>query len=143
MTVFRKIVKYIFAFLVLVSSNIYAVEMKSLPKKIFELNLTDEKVSTQGGGLEVLRSKGYCILVFNLYGELGKEKYAFRFNQKGLINTRYVGYKYPVNVYEMKPDTKIIVDFDRTYNANQNKSLLKKFNVYKKRIPNKVLIQCE
>ncbi|WP_445116375.1 hypothetical protein [Acinetobacter sp. WZC-1] len=142
MIIFGKIVEYIFVLLFFVSPDIYAVGTQNIPKKIFELDLTDERVSTQGGDIEVLKSKNYCILVLNLYGEMGQEKYAFRFNQKRLINTRHVGYKYPVNVYEMKPDTKIIVDFDRTYGANQNRALFKKFNIYKKRIPNKVLKQC-
>ena len=68
--------------LLIISLNASAVETILLPKKIFELDLTDEKISTQGGGIEVLKSKNYCILVFNLYGEMGQEKYAFRFNQK-------------------------------------------------------------
>ena len=128
--------------LLIISLNASPVETILLPKKIFELDLTDEKISTQGGGIEVLKSKNYCILVFNLYGEMGQEKYAFRFNPKGLINTRYVGYTYPVNVYEMKSDTKFIIDFDKTYKVNESDLLLKKFNIYKKRVPNEILNQC-
>ncbi len=47
-----------------------------------------------------------------------------------------------MNVYEMKSNTKIMVDFDKTYKTNQSESLLKKFNIYKKRIPNRILNQC-
>ena len=64
--------------------NTFATEITPLPKKIFELDLTEEKVSTQGGGLEVLKAKDYCILSFKLYGEMGQEKYAFKFNKKKL-----------------------------------------------------------
>lgn len=142
MIILREILKYILLILVFVSLNIYAVVMKAMPEKIFELDLTDEAISSQGGGLEVLKSKSYCILVFNLYGEMGQEKYAFRFNQKGLINTRHVSYKYPVNFYEIKSDTEIILDFDKTYKASQNKLLFEKFNIYKKRIPDKILKKC-
>lgn len=132
MIIREKILKYILLILVFASLNIYAVVMKAIPEKFFELDLTDEEISYQGGGLEVLKSKGYCILVFNLYGEMGQEKFAFRLNQKGLINTRHVGYKCPVNFYEIKSDTEIILDFDKKYKASQNKLLFEKFNIYKK-----------
>lgn len=130
-----------FAMLILKSFSISAAEINDLPKRIFELDLTDEKVSTQGGGLELFRAKNYCILTLSLYGEMGQEKYAFKFNNKGLIRTRYVGYSYPTNVYDLKPSTEFILDFDKTYKANENKSLLKKFNVYRGRVPRNLIIK--
>lgn len=139
---FRIIKFFNFFLLLIISLNTFATEITPLPKKIFELDLTEEKVSTQGGGLEVLKAKDYCILSFKLYGEMGQEKYAFKFNKKGLISTRHVAYKYPMNVYEIKSNTKIMVDFDKTYKINQSESLLKKFHIYKKRIPNRTLNQC-
>ena len=36
----------------------------------------------------------------------------------------------------------VIIDFDKTYKVNESDLLLKKFNIYKKRVPNEILNQC-
>lgn len=127
--------------LMLISLNLSAALPNKLPKKIFELDLTDQGISTQGGGLTLLKANNYCILRFDLYGEMGQEKYAFRFNNKGLISTRHIGYKYPVNVYDMQANTEVTVDFDKTYLADQNKAMLEKFKLYKAKLPQKLIRQ--
>ncbi|RKG32956.1 hypothetical protein D7V21_10810 [Acinetobacter guerrae] len=121
------------------SSGIKMAGSNNLPIKIFELSLTGEVDATQGGRLELLKARNYCILEVKLFGEMGQEKYAFRFNNKGLINTRNAAYTYPMSIYELKPDTKFRLDFDKTYKANENKELLSEFNLYKKRIPKSIL----
>lgn len=128
-------------FLMFISLSSSAAIANKLPQKIFELDLTDQSISTQGGGLLLFKTKNDCILRFDLYGEMGQEKYAFKFNQKGLISTRHIGYKYPVHVYDMQTNSEVTVDFDQTYPANQNKAITEKFKLYKAKIPQKLIRQ--
>lgn len=137
----RSVQWIVFSLFILNSVSISAATTNHLPQKIYELDLSDQGISTQGGGLTLFKAKNHCILQLNVYAEMGQEKYAFKFNRKGLINTRHVGYKYPVNVYEMKADSEVTVDFDKTYLANQNPSLLAQFKRYKAKIPQKLIKQ--
>lgn len=131
----------IFSLFALNSLSLSAAHSNHLPQKIYELDLTDQGISTQGGGLTLFKAKNYCTLQLNVYGEMGQEQYTFKFNPKGLINTRHVGYKYPVNVYKMKADSEVTVDFDKTYLADQNKILAQQFKHYQAKIPQKLIKQ--
>ena len=51
-------------------------------KKIFELDLTDPSISSEGGGIELFKEKEYCNLELSLYGESGQQKYNFLFKEK-------------------------------------------------------------
>lgn len=76
-------------------------------KKIFELNLTNEEISAEGGEVELYEYKDYCILLLNLYGESGWDKYSFKFKRNYLIKTTYLKYRYKNGLLITDDDLKI------------------------------------
>lgn len=42
-------------------------------KKIFELDLTDQGISSEGGSIKLFKKKKYCNLELSLYGESGQQ----------------------------------------------------------------------
>ena len=121
--------------------------------KIFELDLTDEQISAEGGGIELYKDKNYCHLILNLYGESGKEKYDFRFKKKTLIETYHLTYRYKNGVLDADDDLKELMAVNSTHSdgnnmeligrqlveGEKNKNFVKKFEIYKKRVPTTIL----
>lgn len=119
-------------------------------EKIFELDLTDEGLSTEGGGIELRKYKDYCILSLNLYGELGQDKYKFKFKKDTLIKTDYFEYRYKKGLLVVDDDLKDLIASsndnsgdthdmqlmkEKLFNGGKNKDIVKKFYMYKKKIP--------
>ena len=121
--------------------------------KIFELDLTDEQISAEGGGIELYKDKNYCHLILNLYGESGQEKYDFRFKKKILIETYHLTYRYKNGVLDADDDLKELMAVNSTHSdgnnmeligrqlveGEKNKNFVKKFEIYKKRVPTTIL----
>ena len=121
--------------------------------KVFELDLTDEQISTEGGGIELYKDKNYCRLILNLYGESSQEKYDFRFKKKTLIETYHLTYRYKNGVLDADDDLKELMAVNSTHSdgnnmeligrqlveGEKNKNFVKKFEIYKKRVPTTIL----
>ena len=127
----------------------------NIKNKVFELDLTDEQISAEGGGIELYKDKKYCHLILNLYGEAGQEKYDFRFKKKALIETSHLTYRYKNGVLDADDDLKGLIAVDSTHSdgkdmelighelvvGEKNKNFVKKFEIYKKRVPATILIK--
>ncbi|OBY73993.1 hypothetical protein [Acinetobacter gyllenbergii] len=126
---------------------------QDIKNKVFELDLTDEQISAEGGGIELYKGKNSCHLILNLYGESGQEKYDFRFKKKTLIETYYLTYRYKNGVLGADDDLKELMAVDSTHSdgsdmelighelvaGEKDKNLVKKFEIYKKRVPTMIL----
>lgn len=123
-------------------------------KKVFELDLTDQGVSPEGGGIELFKDKKYCLLVVSLYGETGQEITKFQFIKNKLIQSNYQKYRYKqgllvidddLNDLIAKNDEKLSKDNDpelisnKFFLGNKNTKIVNEFNHYKLKIPKKVL----
>lgn len=133
--------------------NIYA-NTNVTQKKVFELDLTDQGVSPEGGGIELFKDKKYCLLVVSLYGETGQEITKFQFIKNKLIKSNYQKYRYKqgllvidddLNDLIAKNDEKLSKDNDpelisnKFFLGNKNTKIVNEFNHYKLKIPKKVL----
>ena len=147
----KKISVVFFVFLVgcNISSNTNVTQ-----KKVFELDLTDQGVSPEGGGIELFKDKKYCLLVVSLYGETGQEITKFQFIKNKLIKSNYQKYRYKqgllvidddLNDLIAKNDEKLSEDNDpelisnKFFLGNKNTKIVNEFNHYKLKIPKKVL----
>lgn len=122
-------------------------------KKIFELDLTDQGISAEGGGIELVKQGDSCLLILSIYGEVGQEKYKFNFKKNNLISTNYLKYRYKNGLIVVDDDLKDLIandqvkvsdgDMDLVINksfiGNENRNIAKKFNTYKRKVPQKVL----
>lgn len=140
-------------FVFLVGCNISA-NTNVTQKKVFELDLTDQGVSPEGGGIELFKDKKYCLLVVSLYGETGQEITKFQFIKNKLIKSNYQKYRYKqgllvidddLNDLIAKNDEKLSEDNDpelisnKFFLGNKNTKIVNEFNHYKLKIPKKVL----
>ena len=140
-------------FVFLVGCNISA-NTNVTQKKVFELDLTDQGVSPEGGGIELFKDKKYCLLVVSLYGETGQEITKFQFIKNKLIKSNYQKYRYKQGLFAIdddlndliaKNDEKLSEDndpeliSDKFFLGDKNTNIVKEFNHYKLNIPKKVL----
>ncbi|MGJ8756675.1 hypothetical protein ACSFV5_02090 [Acinetobacter sp. HC8-3S] len=123
-------------------------------EKVFELDLTNQGISSEGGGIELEKSGKNCLLILSIYGETGQEKYKFKFNKNNLISTNYVNYRYRNGLINIDDDLKdLIADdhselsdsdmelvVDKIFIGSENINITQKFNTYKRKIPSNILI---
>lgn len=136
----------------LTGCNLFAKPNLSV-KKLFELDLTDSGISAEGGEIELNKKGNYCFIVLSLYGETGQEKYNFKFSKNNLISSNYLKYRYKNGMIVVNEDLKDIIAnyqpnsgendmeliFNKTFIGSENQNIVKKFNEYKKKIPQKTL----
>ncbi|UJA05853.1 hypothetical protein F9230_16525 [Acinetobacter johnsonii] len=150
--IFNKTYIFLFIFLVACSSS---AKQNTQKNKIFELDLTNEQISTEGGTIELKKIGSNCSLVLNLYNESGQESYDFQFKANDLIKASHLIYRYKNGLLVTDDDLKdLIADNNTVSNSNdielvskeyfignKNKSISKTFKIYKKKIPNSILIK--
>lgn len=150
--IFNKFYIILLIFLTACNSSANQSIRKNIEEKLFELDLTNEGISAEGGGIELHKNKNFCSLLLNIYGENGQEKYNFKFKKNNLIETSYLKYRYKNGLLVTDDDLKDIIADDNTNSDNDmelvsnksfigstNKNITKKFDIYKKRIPKSVL----
>ena len=136
---------------------------KSESKKIYEFNLTDQQISSQGGILELYQNNGLCTLRTELFSDYGKEIYDFEFKKFNLKKITHYRYKYVNGIlnYGMDDDRELqelMVDTDEKIleknelelisksvkKGDSDKELLNDFRYYLGFIPQKnVLKNCQ
>ncbi len=146
--------KFILILTLLIGCNLSA-KTNSSQKKLFELDLTSQNISSEGGGIELEKKQDYCLIVLSLYGESGQEKYKFKFKKNNLITTDYLKYRYKNGRIEINDDVKDLIATDhsevgnndmelitnKSFTGSKNTNIVKKFNLCKKKIPQKILIK--
>ena len=71
---------------------------------LFELDLNDEEVSTEGASLKLYQNKYVCLLNYSLYGETGQVHYQFEFYKTHLLKTLYQDYAYKYGDFAITND---------------------------------------
>lgn len=147
-----KITTIIFIFLT--GCNLSA-KTNSSSEKIFELDLTNQGISSEGGGIELEKSGKNCFLILSIYGETGQQKYKFKFNKNNLISTKYMNYRYKNGLINIDDDLKDLIadDYselsdndlelvvDKVFIGSENRNISEKFNTYKRKVPSNILIK--
>ena len=150
--IFNKTYIFLFIFLVACSSS---ANQDTQHNKIFELDLTDEQISTEGGEIELKKGRNNCSLILNLYSESGQERYDFTFKANDLIKTSYLTYRYQNGLLVTDDDLKDLIADDNTalndsdmelisrkyFIGSQSDHIVKKFIFYKQKIPKPILIE--
>lgn len=122
-------------------------------KKLFELDLTDSGISAEGGGIELNKKGDYCFIVLSLFGETGQEKYNFKFKKNKLISSNYLKFRYKYGMIVVDKDLQDLIANDqpksdennmelvinKSFIGTENKNIMKKFNEYKQRIPQRIV----
>lgn len=122
-------------------------------KKLFELDLTNNGISAEGGGIELNKKGNYCFILLSLYGEYGQEKFNFKFKKNNLISSSYLKYRYKNGLIVVDKDLKDLIADDqldsskddmeliinKSFIGSENKNVVKKFNEYKQKIPHEIL----
>ncbi len=143
---------FLLTFILLTGCNLSAKTTLS-SKKIFELDLTDQEISEEGGGIELVKQGDSCLLILSIYGENGQEKYKFNFKKNNLLSINYLKYRYKNGLIVVDDDLRdLIADnqekvsdadmelvLNKSFIGYENRNMTKKFNVYKRKIPQKVL----
>ncbi|ENW26059.1 hypothetical protein F925_00541 [Acinetobacter lwoffii NCTC 5866 = CIP 64.10 = NIPH 512] len=150
--IFNKFYIILLIFLTACNSSANQSIRKNIEEKVFELDLTNEGISAEGGGIELYKDRNFCSLLLNIYGENGQEKYNFKFKKNNLIETSYLKYRYKNGLLVTDDELKDLIADDSTNSDNDmelvsnksfigstNKNIAKKFDMYKKRIPKSVL----
>ena len=150
--IFNKFYIILLIFLTACNSSANQSIRKNIEEKVFELDLTNEGISAEGGGIELYKDRNFCLLLLNIYGENGQEKYNFKFKKNNLIETSYLKYRYKNGLLVTDDELKDLIADDSTNSDNDmelvsnksfigstNKNIAKKFDMYKKRIPKSVL----
>jgi hypothetical protein len=150
--IFNKFYIILLIFLTACNSSANQSIRKNIEEKVFELDLTNEGISAEGGGIELYKDRNFCSLLLNIYGENGQEKYNFKFKKNNLIETSYLKYRYKNGLLVTDDELKDLIADDNTNSDNDmelvsnksfigstNKNIAKKFDMYKKRIPKSVL----
>lgn len=123
--------------------------------KIFELDLTDEQISTEGGAIELKKGRNNCSLILNLYSESGQERYDFKFKANDLIKTSHLTYRYQNGLLVTDDDLKDLIADDNTalndsdmelisrkyFIGSESDYIVEKFIFYKQKIPKPILIE--
>lgn len=150
--IFNKTYIFLFIFLVACSSS---ANQNTQKNKIFELDLTNEQISAEGGAIELQKSGNNCSLILNIYNESGQESYNFQFKANDLIKTSHLTYRYKNGLLVTDDDLKDLIADDNTVSndndmelvskkyfiGNKNKSIAKKFKLFKQKIPKSILIK--
>lgn len=129
-------------------------------KKIYELNLTDQQVSSQGGIVELYQNNGLCTLRTELLSDYDKETYDFEFKKFNLKKTIYHKYKYINGILDYETDDdrelqELIVDTDQknlekndleliiksVKQGNSDKKLINDFRHYLNFIPQEIVLK--
>ena len=152
--IFNKFYIILLIFLTACNSSANQSIRKNIEEKVFELDLTNEGISAEGGGIELYKDRNFCSLLLNIYGENGQEKYNFKFKKNNLIETSYLKYRYKNGLLVTDDELKDLIADDNTNSDNDmelvsnksfigstNKNIAKKFDMYKKRIPKSVLMK--
>lgn len=122
-------------------------------KKLFDLDLTDSGISAEGGGIELDKKGKYCFMILSLYGESGQEQYKFKFRKNNLISSDYLKYRYKNGLMVINDDLTDLIANDesnvgkddmelvinKSFIGSENKNIVKKFNMYKQKIPQGIL----
>lgn len=150
--IFNKFYIILLIFLTACNSSANQSIRKNIEEKVFQLDLTNEGISAEGGGIELYKDRNFCSLLLNIYGENGQEKYNFKFKKNNLIETSYLKYRYKNGLLVTDDELKDLIADDSTNSDNDielvsnksfigstNKNIAKKFDMYKKRIPKSVL----
>ncbi|MGE8537754.1 MAG: hypothetical protein ACN6NI_00585 [Acinetobacter sp.] len=150
--IFNKFYIILLIFLTACNSSANQSIRKNIEEKVFELDLTNEGISAEGGGIELYKDRNFCSLLLNIYGENSQEKYNFKFKKNNLIETSYLKYRYKNGLLVTDDELKDLIADDSTNFDNDmelvsnksfigsiNKNIAKKFDMYKKRIPKSVL----
>ena len=150
--IFNKFYIILLIFLTACNSSANQSIRKNIEEKVFELDLTNEGISAEGGRIELYKDRNFCSLLLNIYGENGQEKYNFKFKKNNLIETSYLKYRYKNGLLVTDDELKDLIADDNTNSDNDmelvsnksfigstNKNIAKKFDMYKKRIPKSVL----
>ncbi|MBJ9720651.1 hypothetical protein I5515_02425 [Acinetobacter calcoaceticus] len=148
-----KMTKLIVSFFIFLTGCNLSANTNLSPKKIYELDLTDQGISPEGGGIELKKEKNYCSLILSLYEESGQEKYKFNFKKDSLINTNYLKYRYENGLIEANDELDDLIADDskksnkgvmelianKSFVGNKDKNITKEFEFYKKKIPKSLL----
>lgn len=146
---------YILLLIILTACNSSANQniKNNLENKIFDLDLTNEVISPQGGGLKLYKDKKTCVLKLNIYGESGQEEYKFKFKKNRLLETSYLKYRYKNGLLITDDDLNDLIADESTnsdgtdmelitnqsFIGDTNKNIVKKFDVNKQKIPKSIL----
>ncbi len=150
--IFSKTYIFLFIFLVACSSS---ANQNTQKNKIFELDLTNEQISAEGGAIELQKSGNNCSLILNIYNESGQESYNFQFKANDLIKTSYLTYRYQNGLLVTDDDLKDLIADDNTdldgsdmelisrkyFIGSESDHIVKKFIFYKQKIPKPILIE--
>lgn len=156
---FNKLAKkfgfFLSAFAVLAAFNMIENQnVKANEPAIFSLDLTDEDISPEGGGIELHKEGQLCLLILNIYGESGQENYRFKFKKNNLIETSYLKYRYPNALLAINDDLQELIAHDESPDSNnnkmelikndfiigqKNKAILHRFFLYQQKIPDGLL----
>ncbi|MDC4653304.1 hypothetical protein NQ805_00215 [Acinetobacter baumannii] len=145
--------KLIISFVILLTGCNLSAKTNPPSKKIYELDLTDQGISPEGGGIKLQKVKNYCSLILSLYGESGQEKYKFNFKKDNLINTNYLKYRYRNGLTEPNNDLDDLIADDskkkdkdtmelianKSFVGDKDRQITKKFEIYKTKIPKSLL----
>ena len=143
---------FLLTFILLTGCNLSAKTILS-SKKVFELDLTDQGISNEGSGIELITHGESCLLILNIYRDSDQEKYKFNFKKNNLLSTDYLKYRYKnglvivdddlreliADYQEKTSDAEMDLVFNKSFTGNENKNITKKFKVYKRKIPKEVL----
>lgn len=124
-------------------------------EKLFNLDLTENGISAEGGEVELSKKGKYCFIVLSIYEESGQEKYNFKFNKNELVSTTYLKYRYKNGMIVVDDDLKeLIANYqpdsgknendmelitNKSFFGSENKNIVKTFNEYKQKIPQEIL----
>lgn len=143
---------FLLTFILLTGCNLSAKTILS-PKEVFELDLTDQGISEEGGGIELVTHGDSCLLILNIYRESDQEKYIFNFKKNKLLSADYLKYRYKNGLVIVDDDLReLIADYqdktsdadmdlviNKSFTGNENKNITKIFKLYKRKIPQKIL----
>lgn len=145
---------YIFLCVFLIACGSVANQTFQEKNKLFELDLTDEQISAEGGGIELYKRESSCFLLLKIYGETGQESYGFQFEKNNLIDTIHIVYRYKNGLLVIDDDLKDLIADNNAESSDTNdlelisekkiigntdKSIANKFEVYKQKIPKTIL----
>ena len=116
--IFNKFYIILLIFLTACNSSANQSIRKNIEEKVFELDLTNEGISAEGGRIELYKDRNFCSLLLNIYGENGQEKYNFKFKKNNLIETSYLKYRYKNGLLVTGDELKDLIADDSTNSDN-------------------------
>lgn len=143
---------FIIFIIFMVEFNSTSAKINLMYEKFFELDLTDQEISPEGGVIELFKNRSFCLLRVKLYDNYGKKINKFKFFDGKLIRSNYEAYRYKVGLLNLDSDLKSLIsdndlnkkdEIDLIYNkvfvGDNNKLIENDFNMYISKIPNDIL----